>query len=269
MVGYRRQTRFVAEGKAGIERVMSAQHLEGFHREKIALSGRLNIRHHPFWLTVITILACLIGFVGCTDKERVHPALRIEGERLDQAIRRGKSMISKGSNPDDALIGRLTDVNLRVSPDVILRQASCTMPDAEVAYEICKAADPSDGGVRRAVNTALKCIERELKCCAFVQVDAARDPNSIEFFLRTNLAQEYPPILVDSPVFVRDVMPAYDPNAKPAKMYRYVAHFPVQGGPGVPPIGPNVSTLSLVVRDGDGEAKVSFPLKEPRTSYRP
>lgn|GEM_PF-1421758 len=269
MVGYRRQTRFAAEGKAGIGRVMFAYPCDGSTREKIAPSGKLNIQRHPFWLTAITIVACLIGIVGCTDKERVHPALRIEGEILDRAIKRGKSMIAKGSNPDTALTGRLTDVNVRVSQDVILRQASCTMPEGEVAYEICKAGDPSDSGVRRAVNTALKSIEREMKCCAFVQVDATRDPNSIEFFLRTNLAQEYPPILVESPVFVRDVMPAYDPNAKPAKMYRYIVHFPVQGGPGVPPIGPNVSALSLIVRDGEAEAKVNFPLKKPQTSFRP
>jgi len=40
--------------------------------------------------------------------------------------------------------------------------------------------------------------------------------------------------------------------------------FPVRGGGGIPPIGPQVHTLYLVVRDGDLEVAAEFVMPRPR-----
>jgi hypothetical protein len=69
---------------------------------------------------------------------------------------------------------------------------------------------------------------------------------------------------VEKPVFVRNVTSVYDPTAPAGALYFYVIRFPVRGGPGVPPVGPNVSSLNLVVRDGDAEAQVNFPIPKTR-----
>jgi hypothetical protein len=47
-------------------------------------------------------------------------------------------------------------------------------------------------------------------------------------------------------------------------MYYYMVKFPVRGGGGIPPIGPGVSALYLVVRDGTMEAQAEFFMPRPR-----
>ena len=120
--------------------------------------------------------------------------------------------------------------------------------------------DASDAGIRHAVATALKTIERELKAIAIVQISKTRDPASIDFVLRSSTGTEYPPIAVETPTFLRDVTATYDPTAPAAALYAYTIHFPARGGPGVPPIGPAVRSLVLLVRDGEYEGRASFPL---------
>jgi hypothetical protein len=77
---------------------------------------------------------------------------------------------------------------------------------------------------------------------------------------------EYPPLEVEAPVFLEDARSYYDASAPPSGMYQFVVRFPVRGGPGIPPIGPNVSTLDLVLRDEGLEATVEFPM--PRVARR-
>ena len=96
-----------------------------------------------------------------------------------------------------------------------------------------------------------------------MQLPKSRDPADIEFVLRTNTGVSYPPLAVEVPVFVRDVGKTFDPSAPAAVVYSYVIRFPIRGGPGIPGIGPNVSELLLIVRDGDFEGWAEFPLKEP------
>lgn len=208
---------------------------------------------------VAASLAVLLS--GCSAKERYHSALVVLDEDISRGTSRGKSLIAGGANPSDAYASRIEDVNLRVSSDVVLRSAGLGLPADEVAYQIALGGDDSDAGIRRAVTNALKTMERELKTIAVVQVAKSRDPASIEFALRTNIGTDYPPIAVETPTFLRDVTAAYDPTAPPAVLYSYVIHFPARGGPGVPAIGPTVSSLSLVVRDGEYEGKATFPLR--------
>jgi hypothetical protein len=207
---------------------------------------------------------CLALVLGCSGESRINPVFRIEGEQLDRAINAGANAVSAGTDPNDLLSTQMEDVNLRVSSGVILRSAGCVWPSQEVACEIAKGGDNSDAGIRRAVNTARRTVEREMKCVALIQVPNDKDPSSVTFALRTNTAVQYPATAVETPVFVREVTSVYDPTAAAGALYFYVIRFPVRGGPGVPPVGPEVTALSLVVMDGEAEAQVTFPIPKPR-----
>jgi hypothetical protein len=220
-------------------------------------------------VTAALLAATVLGFSliagGCSSRETLHPALRIDDEDMSRAVRRGKGVIAAGSDPEEALKWRLEDINVRVSGDVILRSAGCCYPQDEVCYRVAVGGDKSDAGVRRAVNEALKTIGNELRCLATVQLPKTKDPASIDFALRTSLGVEYPPIAVQTPQWVRDITPIYDASGTSSALYYYVIRFPVRGGPGVPPVGPNVRSLSLIVKDGDAEASATFNLPVPRT----
>jgi len=98
---------------------------------------------------------------------------------------------------------------------------------------------------------------------AMLQIPKSRDEADLEFMLRTNTGIQYPPIVVETPIFIREVISPFDANAPVSAIYQYVAHFPVRGGPGVPPIGPRVSALSLEVIDGDCTGSARFDLRSP------
>jgi len=224
---------------------------------------------HPFGrfgrkATLVALAAILASLAlllnGCSAKERYHSALVVLDEDISRGTSRGKSLIASGANPSDAYASRVHDVNIRVSSDVILRSAGLGLPADEIAYQIAAGGDSSDAGIRRAVASALKTMERELKAMAIVQVSKTRDPASVEFVLRSSTGTEYPPIAVETPTFLRDVTATYDPTAIAAALYAYTIHFPSRGGPGVPPIGPTVRSIALLVKDGEYEARADFPL---------
>jgi len=207
---------------------------------------------------ILASLALLLN--GCSAKERYHSALVVLDEDISRGTSRGKGLIASGANPSDAYAYRVDDVNIRVSSEVILRSAGLGLPADEIAYQIAAGGDSSDAGIRRAIASAIKTMERELKAMAIVQVSKTRDPASIEFVLRSSTGTEYPPIAVETPTFLRDVTATYDPTATAAALYAYTIHFPARGGPGVPPIGPTVRSLALLVKDGEYEARADFPL---------
>jgi hypothetical protein len=204
--------------------------------------------------------------VGCSSKSRIHPALVLTDDDITRGVSRGKSLIAQGADPSDAFQFRLVDVNQRVSADVVLRSAGLCMPQDEVAYQVAVGGDTSDAGIRKAVAKAMKDTERQLRAIAIVQVSKARDPASIGFVLESNTRVQYPAIVVEAPAYIRDVSPGFGQNEKPAAMYFYTAFFPVRGGPGVPPVGPTVRSLSLAVKDGDSEGYTEFALQTPETS---
>jgi len=211
-------------------------------------------------------LVCLAALVGCSGKQRIHPALVLTDDDITRGISRGKSLITSGADPTDAFSFRMVDVNQRVSTDVILRSAGLCMPQDEVAYEVAANGDTSDAGVRKAVTQAVKRTERELRAIAIVQVAKARDPASIGFVLESNTRVKYPATRIEAPTYIRDVSPGFAAAEPPAAMYFYTVFFPVRGGPGVPPVGPTVRSLSLAVKDGDFEGYTEFALRSPDTS---
>lgn len=214
-------------------------------------------------MVVSALAAATVVCSGCSSTNRVHPGLRApEGQDLDRAIARGKSLIVSGADPQDAFARRVVPINERVSAEVILRSAGLCLPADRIAYEIAKSGDSSDGGVRGATAAAIKAIGRELMCYAEVQVPNAMDPTTtITFALRTSTGAEYPPMAVEKPFLLREFNPGeFDPTAAPAGVYAYLVHFPVVGGPGVPPIGPTASSVTLAVSDGTGEGSYTFEL---------
>ncbi len=225
-------------------------------------------RAAQYGCTSALVLAWLLMLAGCSGESSINPVFRPDDTQIQRAITSGKNAILGGVDPNSLLTSQMIDVNLRVSSEVILRSAGCCWPTQEVAYQIASAGDSTDAGIRKAVNAAKRVIEREMKCVATIQLPMNRDPGSITFALRTNTAVEYPPIAVEKPVFVREVTSIYDPSAPAGALYLYVVRFPVRGGPGVPPVGPNVSSLNFVVKDGESEAQVNFPIPKQMKSNR-
>ena len=213
-------------------------------------------------LAVIAAMALVLAglLTGCSNRAALHPALRVQSQDVERATRRGQSMIGSGEAPEDAFAYRTVDVTERLSSEVIVRSAGICLPVDRLAYEIAKGGDSSERGTRKAISQATRAADREVMFVASVQVSQTFDPANIQFKLRTNTAMEYPPIAVDMPVLLREVRPSFDPTAAMAELYYYVVHFPVSGGPGVPPIGPEVTSLTLVISDGTSEATVEFPL---------
>lgn len=208
------------------------------------------------WGALAALLLCVLG---CGQRAEIHPALRATEEDLDRAASIAKELVAKGQNPLDALTYRSADSNTRVSSDVILRSAGLTLPIDRIVYEIARLGDTSDVNIRRGIEAGLRGSENEVICVASIQVAESRDPASIQFALRASVT-EYPPLSVDTPVLLREISAAYDPSAGTAKLYLYVIHFPIKGGPGYPPIGPTITSLTFVVKDAGSEATASFQL---------
>lgn len=234
--------------------------MAGIHMCRFSTSSRLAVT----WLLVLGLAAVFVS--GCASRDRLHPGLRVNDDELSSAIKRGKRLIPAG-DPEQAFSYRVVDVNTQISSDVILRKAGPCWPEDEIAYQIALGGDSSDAAVKQATNTGLSIVERQMRFVAVLQIAKERDPASIEFALRTNQGTEYPPVSVEAPQFIRSVNPTFDPTAKPAGLYSYTVHFPVAGGPGVPPIGPTTYSLDFVVKVGDsqGSARFSIPKdREPR-----
>ncbi len=203
---------------------------------------------------------CLIPLVaGCGSQAALHPALQLGPEQVDKAEERAKGLIQAGADPSHMLTRLTEDVNVRVSGSVVLRKAAACWPPQELAFEIAQQGDDSDAGLQRAAEAALKRLTRELKFVAFVEMATSRDPATITFAMRTSRdATEYPPIVVPLPVHLSDTRSGLDPTAPPAALWSYEIWFPISGSPGYPPIDESVTSLCLVVKDGESAAECWF-----------
>ncbi len=219
---------------------------------------------------VVGLLAALVvaAFVvlggGCAKREDIHPALRLEDADLERAKRQGCSLISLGADPYEAYARDFQDVNKRLSAHVILRAAACCWPADEVAFHIAQSGDASDAAVDQAANEAVELTKRVLRFAAVLQMPKDKDPASLQWALRTSAGTEYPALEVEEPYYIRDAKSYYDENAPASGLYYYMVKFPVRGGGGIPPIGPGISALYLVVREGTMEAQAEFFMPLPR-----
>ena len=216
---------------------------------------------------LLALLAALLA-AGCgSNEEALNPALRLSDKDFASAVERGRQLVCSGSDPYQAYKDT-KEANVRVTPEVAVRTVSCGWPADEVAFSIARAGDKSDQGVERAANEARQRTAKEIKFSVIVQLPKSRDRNSLQFFLQASNGQRYPSALVEPPVWIRDVSSALDPSMPASVLVGYDIHFPVQGSPGYPPIGPEVNSLDLVVKDGDSEASVNFPMKtSPTPAY--
>ena len=217
-------------------------------------------------LTLAAALAvAVLSLAGCSSREQLNPALRLENEQYERAVERGRSLLAAGADPYQAYTCA-HQANQWVTSDVIVQDAVCCWPADEVAFAIVQQGDSSPTAVERAARQARSQVEREIKFSVVLQIPKSMDPSNVGFQMRSSAGSTYPPTAVDTPVYLRDVTTALDPSLGPAALYGYDVHFPIQGSPGYPAIGTGVSSLSLIIKVGDKEVSVPFTI--PRKPYR-
>jgi hypothetical protein len=219
------------------------------------------------WLLAacLCVVALALALSGCSSNVNLNSAFVLEPQDVDKATERGISLLNQGTDPYSVYSWSTKNVNERVSSDVVVEYAALCFPKDEISFAIANQKDPADGAVKRAVNEALKRTRTEVKFSVVLEVADTRDPKSLKdkdtFEMLTNTGTEpYPPLYVEAPVFIRKVSDALDPTAPPSSLYGYDVHFPLRGSPGYPPIDTSVTTLYLVVKDGQSESRIPFDL---------
>jgi hypothetical protein len=223
---------------------------------------------HPLWAALLPLPIALAGgllLAGCSSSETLHPALRLEENDYEKAVERGRNLVATGDSPYKAYSFNTQQVNVRVTQEVIIREAACCWPADEIVFLIAKQAT-DDAAVVRVAKQARRQVEQEIKFSVVMQLPKSRDASELKFAMQSSAGTEYPPIAVEQPILIRDVSSALDPTMPASALYGYDIHFPIQGIPGYPPIGPEVSGLVLIVKDGPSQASVSFvmPTQKPR-----
>ena len=229
-------------------------------------AGRSAVRAshwRPLALLGATVLAPLL-LVGCASSESVNPAFRLDPKEVETAKQRGLSLLNAGADPYSVYRWTTKSVNERVSPEVILQDAAMSSPMDEVAFAVARSGGGDEQNADRVAREAARRASREVKFGVVLQISKSRDPSTVQFELRTNAGQKYPPLAVEQPQFLREVTSALDPTTPPGALYGYDVRFPVEGSPGYPPIGADVSALTLVVRDGEAEGSADFALASPQ-----
>lgn len=214
----------------------------------------------PALATFGAVLLALSGLSGCGRRQHLHPAFEVDQEAIKKATIRGKQLMRERRDPLEAFTRCTNGNSIRVSTDVVVRQAACCYPAFEICYEIARSGDSSDLGIQRLLKETLPRVGRELRFFVYIQVPESRDPTNVQFALRTDRRQEYPPAVVFTPALVRRVTSGLDPNMPPSALYCYQVVFLLRGAPGYTPIGPLTRSLYLVVQDGPSEAQIEFPL---------
>jgi hypothetical protein len=153
-------------------------------------------------------------------------------------------------------------VNIRLTGDTVVREVACCWPEDEVACAVGQLENTSRAAVDRAAQEARRRAERELRFWVVMELAESHDPSSVKFVLKTQSRQEYPPLIVETPVRLRELPSGYGGAHGPAVQLGYSVRFPTQGSPGYPPIGPGVRELYLVIKDGVAETSVMFPMPE-------
>ena len=216
-------------------------------------------------VTFAAVVLALSMPTGCGRRAQLHPAFEVDQKAIDKAVTRGIQLMRDGRDPLEAFTRSTNGNSVRVSTDVVVRQTCCCYPAYEICYEIARNGDRSERAIRRVIKDTLPRVERELRFFAYVQLPESRDATSVQFALRTDRRQEYPPAVVCTPALVRRVTSGLDPNMPPSVLYCYQVVFLLRGAPGYTAIGPLTKSLYLVVQDGPSEGQIEFAL--PRSAW--
>ena len=222
-----------------------------------------SIRPHHALLILVLVCSGFALLSGCSNRGELHPALRVDRDQLDWAMQRGKHLVVTKQDPEEAFNRGTQDVSIRVSPHVVIRQATCRWPADEIVYAIAQGGDASDAAIRSAIDNAMDNCERQIGFRIVVQVPDSYQSSDLTFALRTNIGQEYPPLAVEAPTRLRPVISALDPDLPASSLWAYEVRFPTQGCPGLPVIGKRVNGLDLIIRDADLEGVVNFRMQTP------
>ena len=202
----------------------------------------------------------LTAGTGCGRRQKLHPAFELDQDSINKAVVRGRQLMRERRDPLEAFVRSTSDDSVRVSTEVVVRQTCCCYPAYELCYEIARSGDSSDLGIQRVMKETLPRVERELRFFVYIQLPETRDPTNVQFALRTDRKQEYPPAVVCTPTLVRKVTSGLDPNMPPSVLYCYQVIFLLRGAPGYAPISPLVRSLYLVVKDDPSEGQIEFVL---------
>jgi len=205
-------------------------------------------------------IALAVVVLGCSSNVNLNAAFVLQPQDIEKATERGVSLLKQGADPYSVYNWSTKSVNERVSTDVVVQDAALCLPKDEIAFAIVKQGDPADSAVNRAVNQTVKQVSSEVKFSVILQLATTRDPNTVQFEMQSSAGGKYPPLAVEEPALIRQVSSALDPTAPPSALYGYDVYFPLRGSPGYPPIDTSVTTLYLVVKDGQAESKIPFDL---------
>jgi hypothetical protein len=214
----------------------------------------------PLLLAVFAGAALALAAAGCGNREAVHPALRLTADDVNFAAERGRSIAASGGDPYQVFSTSTKTLMITVSAGMVVREAGICWPADEVAFEVAKSGAQTEADARIAARQAARTAERELRFWIVAEVPKGRDPTDVQFSLTTNTGAEYPPLAVQPPQYLRDVASVLGSTETGAGLYSYDIRFSIRGGPGYPAIGPNVSTLSLVVKQGPLSAAIPFSM---------
>ncbi len=210
------------------------------------------------WLLPLLLLPLLS--VGCAKKPRtMNSVFQIADQGdIDQAVQRGKSY--RGNPYAVYSANHQQDPNFRVSPNVIVHHAILCMPSDEVAFAVASLpATTSDDAISQKVDAAIDDINRQVKFVVDLQLTQNADPNAISFEMLTNaVTHPYPPVLAVKPQLLNNLPGSPEGDVAAGSLYRYVIYFETIGSPGYPALDFSVSSLDLVVKDGNQQAPVHF-----------
>jgi|WetSurMetagenome_2_1015567.scaffolds.fasta_scaffold309717_1 hypothetical protein len=207
-------------------------------------------------------VALLLVLVGCAGGTPVNPSLTITDDtKIDEATKRGISVINSGADPYQLFSNTSQDANVRIGSNVILRSAALCLPKDELAFRVAKHNDATEDGAKQAAQDALNDINTRVHFVAVLQTTKGRDPTSVKFQMATPSGQIYPALALEKPEFIRDIVSSSDIPA--TTLYGYNVYFQSTGSPGYPALDTSASALTLIIQDSGAEARLTFTVPAP------
>ena len=202
------------------------------------------------WMTALS--AALLA--GCSAlRGPVNPMFRLGPSEIEQATMLGKAYAGQ---PSTAYVYGNIQANQLVNTAVYLETVRFCLPREELAYQIAKVANQGDAAVQRATDETLQVVTTYLKVVVHASVAKGKDPNSLQYQLKTD----------ENLIYYPDVTPSVSQIAGQGgpygggDFYEITVLFPVLGHKNTPPIGPKAKSFVFTLLDGSDRAEVKFDL---------
>ena len=202
------------------------------------------------WMTALS--AALLA--GCSAlRGPVNPMFRLTPSEIEHATMVGKAYAGQ---PGTAYVYGNIQANQLVNTAVYLETVQLCLPREELAYQIAKVANQGDAAVQRATDETLRVVTTYLKVVVHASVAKGKDPNSLQYQLKTDENFTYYPDVTPSVSQIAGQGGPYGGGDR----YEITVLFPVLGHKNTPPIGPKVKSFVFTLLDGSDRAEVKFDL---------